>query len=118
VLRDCFVKPSHLQQQLRVRVVGVRIVGDEFDVFLERVFSVAVRLVLSIGITENVVSRGIVGGDLGCSFVLRDCVGVFLLTKVIAAEIEVRAFVVWISGDELVENLFLLRRISVGASFG
>ena len=36
ILRDRIVKPAHLQKQFRVRVVRIGIVGNQLDVFLER----------------------------------------------------------------------------------
>ena len=47
-----------------------------------------------------------------------DGLGNFLLAKVVTTKIEMRAFIIWISSDELIEILFLLRRIPVGAGFG
>src|SRR6185369_14225906 len=88
VLRDRFIKSSHLQQQLRVRIIRVRIVRDQLDVFLERILSVVVILILTIGITENVESGGIVGRELGGAFVVTDGLREILLAEVVTAEIE------------------------------
>src|SRR5205085_5565890 len=110
-------KPAHLQQQLGIRIVRVWIVRNQFDVFLERVFSVRILLILSIRVTENVEGSGIVGCDLRRLFIVSDGLIEVLLAKVITAEIEVCTLVVWISSNEFFEDLFLLGRISIGSGF-
>ncbi len=73
---------------------------------------------MSIRVTENVERGGIVGCEFGGLFVMRDGLRDILLTEVITTESEVSPLIIRISSDKLVENLFLLCRIRIGACFG
>ena len=57
ILNDRFVEPSHLQQQFGVGIVGIGIVRNQFDVFLEGLLGVGVVTLLPVGIAENVIGR-------------------------------------------------------------
>src|ERR1700686_1380688 len=55
ILRNRIVKLAHLQKQFPVRVVRVWIVGNELNVFLERLLRVWVINILPVRITEKVI---------------------------------------------------------------
>ena len=118
ILRDRLVELAHLQEQLRIGVVGVRIVRDQLDVLLERLLGVGVVAILSIGVAENVEHRRVARVQLGRLLVVLDRLREILLTEVVPAEIEVGALVVRVRRDELLEIVLLLLRVVVGARLG
>src|SRR5215203_3314060 len=100
VLRNGFIKPSHLQQQLSIRIVRIRIVWNQLDILFERVFGIAVGFILSIRIAENVEGGGIVRRELSRFLVMSDGLREILLAEVITTECEVCTLVVRISSHE------------------
>src|SRR5688572_6674086 len=99
ILRDRIVKLAHLQEQLRVRVIRIRIVGNQLNVFLERPFGAGVLFVLSVRIAEQVEGRRELWLELSGLFVILNRLRHLLLTKVVTSEGKVRALVIRISGD-------------------
>ena len=114
VLRDRFVEAAHLEQEFGVGVVGIGIVGNQLDVFLESLLRVRVVALLAVGVSEDVVDRREVGSEFRGFLVVRDGLLVFLLAEVVAAEIEERALIVRIGGNQLVEIFLLLDDFAVG----
>src|SRR5205085_8196068 len=97
---------------------GVRVVRDQLDVLLESLLGVREVAVLPVGVAEYVVGGRIVRGQLGRLLVVRDGLCEILLAEVVAAEVEVRALVFGMRGDELVELLLLPRGFAVAARLG
>ena len=118
-LRYCAIESSNLpifKQQFTVGIVWIRIVGNQFDVFLEGLLSVCVITLLPVGVAENVVGGRIVRGQLRGFLVLLNRLVEVLLTEIVAAEGEVRPFVVWILGNQLVQSSFCLTRSPLDAA--
>src|SRR5258705_9319840 len=117
VLRDGIVEPAYFQQELTVGIVGIRVVGNQFNVFLKGLLRVLIVSLLTEGIAENVVGGRVVGSKFCGSLEVSDRLLVFLLTEIIIAETEARSLVVRISGNEFIETLFLLDYVAIGAGF-
>src|SRR2546423_10000817 len=109
ILRYGIVKLAHLQKQFRVRVVRVWIVGNEFNIFLERCLGVRVIDILPIGIAEQVERRREGWRQFGRFLVILNRLRKFLLTEIVTTQRKVGALVVRISRNELLEVFFLLR---------
>ena len=75
ILHDRLVEPAHLQIQLGQGVVGVRIVGNEFDVFRKCLLGAGIVVVLPVGITKDVESSRVSRRDLSCFLVMLDGFG-------------------------------------------
>src|SRR5712692_8994532 len=108
VLGNRVLEPAHFQQEFGIGIVGIRVVGNQFDVLLEGLLRVLIVPLLTVGVTKNVVGGRVVGSEFGGFFVVRNRLLILLLTKVVIAEIETRALVIGVSGDELIEILLLL----------
>ena len=81
-------------------------------------FGVCIVSILPIGVTENIEGGRVSRRQLGCFLVVLDRFRHVLLSEVVTAQIEMRALIVWISGDELVQKFLLLGGVAIGAGFG
>src|SRR5271166_4897021 len=88
ILDKGIVESAHLQQQFRIGVVWVGIVGNQLDVFLECLLGVGKVSLLPVGVPENVVGRGIAGGQFGRLLVVLDGRPRFLLAKIVVSQAE------------------------------
>src|SRR5437879_66970 len=113
ILRDGIVEPAHFQQELAVGIVGIRVAGNQFNVFLKGLLRVLIVPLLTIGIAENVIGGRVVGSKFCGFLVVSDRLLVFLLTEIIITETEARSLVVRISGNEFIEILFLLAYVAI-----
>src|SRR5262245_607522 len=113
ILRNRLIKSAHLQQQLSVRVVRVGIVWNQLGIFLKSLFRTRVVAGLPVRVAKNVEGTGILGLNLSSFLVMLDRFGVFLLAKVITAKREMSALVIRVSGNQLLEVLFLFDCIAV-----
>ena len=86
VLRDGIFKLSHLQQEFRIGVVRIGIIGNQFDIFLKHVLGVRIVSLLAVGIAEDVEGRRVGGSDFGSLLEICNCLGKFLLCKMVVAE--------------------------------
>ncbi len=117
VLGNRVLEAAHFQQELGIRIVGIRVVGYQLDVLLEGLLRVLIVSLLTVGIAKDVVGGRVVGSEFGGSFVVRNRLLILLLSKVVVPEIETRALVIWVGGHEFIEILLLLDDLSVGAGF-
>ena len=115
VLRDRVVEPAHLQEKLRVRVVGVRIVGDELDVLLERLLGVREVPVLAVRVAEQVPGGRVARVDLRRLAVVLDRLREILLAEPVARQGKLRPLVARVRGDGVVEVMILLGDVVVRA---
>src|SRR5271163_1701908 len=111
VLRQRIVKPAHLQQQLRVGVVRVGVVGNQFDVLFEGLLGIRIVFLLPVGIAENVVGGGVAGGEFGRLLVVLDGLIEFLLAKIVVGQGELRALVIRVGGHKFFERVFLFGHV-------
>ena len=111
VLDDRVVEAAHLQKELGVGVVRIRVPGKDLDVFLKRLLRARVVSALPVGVAEQVVGVRVVRGDLRGLLVVLDRGSVVLLPEVVAGDVEVGPLVVGIGGHELLQIVLLPRRV-------
>jgi hypothetical protein len=106
------VEPAHLHQQLRVRIVGVGVLGDQLDVPPEGLLGIGEPSQEAVGVTELVVGLGERRIDDGGLFILRDGRRVVLLSEVEVAQEHVDALVLGTKLQQLRIALLLPRDIA------
>src|SRR6185295_2039563 len=112
---DRLVKPAHLQIQLGQRVVRIRIVRDQLDIFFEGRLSVGVVPGLAVGVTENIERARVSRSNFSRLLVMLDSFWIILLTKIVTTHIELCSFVARKRRYELIEQLLLFSGIAVRA---
>src|SRR6185369_14103820 len=115
ILRDRIVELAHLQIQLSERVMRVRIIGNQLDVFLESRFGVWVINILAVSVAEQIEGRRELRFDLRGPLVVLNRVGKVLLPEVIGGQSKVSALVIRIVLYQLIEILLLFSRIAIDA---